>query len=462
MRYLAVCCCIFLWMRVSAQQEKSIALVHVNIIDVEKGSLLQNQTVLIAQGLIRDIFPSSKKKLLKGYSIINAEGKYLIPGLIDSHVHLHNYFKSGKQRLLKAPLDVFLYYGVTGIREASGSVYTKEMVALRDSINSGMFRGPRIYVSGIATSTNLKKLEAASYTDLVQKFRGLGVDGIKVKFTTYEETKEIIDAAHRLHLPVYGHTANLLHRDSINILGDFTPGIVDYGIDGVMHTGGYPPVADYKNIPAPPPEDQWEQLWLYMDALWLFADTAKERSLIQKMIAHHAWLEPTLTVEQLVTARGQYRDDPALAFSLACYADYFSGMPQPAGEQLDTALLAFKRKQRFVKLFHDAGGLVLAGTDHLFGSTLHKELELLVDAGLSPAEALKAATYNNAKALGWLKTQGTVSKGKNASLVLLDKNPLEDIRNSRSINTVIIKGKVLTRKQLDVMMSVAISKVSDE
>jgi imidazolonepropionase-like amidohydrolase len=137
-------------------------------------------------------------------------------------------------------------------------------------------------------------------------------------------------------------------------------------------------------------------------------------------------------------------------------------MPQPSGEQLDTALLAFKRKQRFVKLFHDAGGLVLAGTDHLFGSTLHKELQLLVDAGLSPAEALKAATYNNAKALGWLKTQGTVSKGKNASLVLLDKNPLEDIRNSRSINTVIIKGKVLTRKQLDVMMSVAISKVSDE
>ena len=80
MRYLAVCCCIFLWMRVSAQQEKSIALVHANIMDVEKGSLLQNQTVLIAQGLIRDIFPSSKKKLLKGYSIINAEGKYLIPG----------------------------------------------------------------------------------------------------------------------------------------------------------------------------------------------------------------------------------------------------------------------------------------------------------------------------------------------------------------------------------------------
>jgi imidazolonepropionase-like amidohydrolase len=462
MRYLAICCCILLWMRVPAQQDAPTALVHANIIDVENGSLLKDQTILIANGLIRDIFPTSKKKVLPGYTMINAGGKYLIPGLIDSHVHLHNYFRSGKQHLLQAPLNVFLYYGITGFREASGSVYTKEMIALRDSINSGKLLGPRMYVSGIATSTNLKKLEAGSYTDVVRKFSEMGVDGIKVKFTSFEETKEIIDAAHRLHLPVYGHTTNPLQGDSINIPGDFTPGIVDYGIDGVMHTGGYPPVADYKNIPAAPPADQWEALWLYMDALWLFADTASEQALIQKMITHHTWLEPTLTVEQLVTARRQYKDDPALSFSLAGYEDYFSGMPQPVGNQLDTALLAFKRKQRFVKKFHDAGGLVLAGTDHLFGNTLHKELELMVEAGLSPAEALKAATCNNAKALGWLKTLGTVSKGKNASLVLLDKNPLEDIRNTRSINLVIVNGKVLGRKQLDGMMKEAVSRVSDE
>jgi imidazolonepropionase-like amidohydrolase len=461
MRYLAVCCFIFLWMRVSAQQEPT-ALVHANIIDVEKGSLLKDQTILMAHGLITDIFPSSKKKALTGYTMINAGGKYLIPGLIDSHVHLHNYFRSGKQQLLQAPLNVFLYYGVTGFREASGSVYTKEMIALRDSIHAGKLLAPRIYVSGIATSTNLKKLEAGSYTDLVNKFRDMGVDGIKVKFTSFEETKEIIDAAHRLHLPVYGHTTNPLQGNSQNIPGDFTPGIVDYGMDGVMHTGGYPPVADYKNIPAAPPADQWEALWLYLDALWLFADTSSEQALIKKMITHHVWLEPTLTVEQLVTANRQYKDDPVLSFSLAGYEDYFSGVPQPVGEQLDTALLAFKRKQRFVKNFHDAGGMVLAGTDHLFGSTLHKELELLVEAGLSPAEALKAATCNNAKALGWLKTLGTVSKGKNASLVLLDKNPLENIRNTRSINLVIINGKVLGRKQLDRMMGEAVSRVSDE
>ena len=123
-------------------------------------------------------------------------------------------------------------------------------------------------------------------------------------------------------------------------------------------------------------------------------------------------------------------------------------------------LLVFKKKQLFVKKFYDAGGLVLAGTDNLYGSSLHKELELLTGAGLSPAAALKIATYNNAKALGWLDQLGTVSKGKKANLVLLDKNPLENISNSKAINTVIINGQVLDRKKLDDLVNQASEIVS--
>ena len=307
-----------------------------------------------------------------------------------------------------------------------------------------------MYISGIATSTNLKHLDAVSYTQLVQKFKKMGVDGIKVKFTTFEETREIIDEAHKLHLPVYGHTANLWKSDSSNVLGDFTPGIVEHGIDGVMHTGGFPPIQTGL-VPAPPRKEDWEASWLYMDAMWLYTDKDLENALIKNMVRRAVWLEPTLVTEQLITARQLYNNE-MLKYSFSTVNDFFEGFPKLSQAQMDTAVMAFKRKQAFVKKFHDSGGTVLAGTDLLYGSSLHRELELLADAGLSPAEALKAATYHNAKALGWLEQLGTIEKGKRASLLLLDKNPLDDIRNTSSVNTIFIRGHILDGKERSVLL----------
>jgi imidazolonepropionase-like amidohydrolase len=454
MRNIILICLFLFCMNADGQEGSRTAIIHVNIVDVEKGGLLKDQTVLISSEIIADIFPSSKKRDLKGWRVINAKGKYLIPGLIDSHIHLHYFLKINQPQLLQAPFNVFLYYGVTGIREASGSVYTKEMIGLRDSIATGKIVGPKIYVSGIATSTNLKKFNVVSYTELVGKFKEMGVDGIKVKLTTFTETKEIIDAAHALQLPVYGHTTNPWEPDSTNILGDFTPGIVDYGIDGVIHTAGYPPVGS-KQLPLAPPGDSSDARWLYSEALWLYADVVTEDLLIRKMIAHNVWLEPTLTVEQLLPAHEQYRNDPSLQFFLTTYDEYASSFPRLTPGQKDSMLQVFRRKQLFVKKFYEAGGMVLAGTDNLFGTSLHKELELLAGAGLPPAAALKAATYNNAKALGWLKELGTITRGKRASLVLLDKNPLDNISNTREINTVISNGQVFDKYKLAILMEQA-------
>jgi imidazolonepropionase-like amidohydrolase len=227
-----------------------------------------------------------------------------------------------------------------------------------------------------------------------------------------------------------------------------------------MHSGGYAAIGNVK-LPPPPPVDSLFARWIYNEALWFYADESAEDLLIKKMIAHQVWLEPTLTVEEILPSREQYKNDPGLKFSLTTYNEYEAGWPTLTSTQKDSMLLVFKKKQLFVKKFYDAGGLVLAGTDNLYGSSLHKELELLTGAGLSPAAALKIATYNNAKALGWLDQLGTVSKGKRANLVLLDKNPLENISNSKAINTVIINGRVLDRKKLDDLIheaSVIVSK----
>src|SRR5215212_2854746 len=101
MRYLILVPIFFFYTAVEAQQKT--AIVHVNIVDVQKGELVKDQTVLIANEIIRDIFSSSIKKDLKGWKIIDGNGKYLIPGLIDSHIHLHYFFKTGQQQLLQVP-----------------------------------------------------------------------------------------------------------------------------------------------------------------------------------------------------------------------------------------------------------------------------------------------------------------------------------------------------------------------
>lgn len=423
-------------------QESKTAITRVNIVDVVNGRILDDQTVVIHGERIYKIIPSVNKENLKKYTIIDAGGKYLIPGLIETHIHLHNYFKNNYSQPVSVALNFMLMNGVTAFREASGSVFTKELLMLRDSINAGLITGPKMYVSAITTGTNLKKHSASSYTELVTKFKEMGVDGIKVKFTTAKETKEIIDQAHKLELPVYGHTANSIRNETTNVLGDFTQDIVDYGIDGVMHSTGYPPIGSSKIPPMPSgwKEEDWEKKWLYNDALWLYVDTAAENKLIEAMVRKKTWLEPTLTINEMPIAREMYKDS---RYAPYMYDEFYLGFPNPEGVALDTAKLVLKRESIFIKKFHDAGGLILAGTDMFPGISLHRELELLVEAGLSAAEALKTATYNNAKALGWERELGSIQEGKIASLVLLKTNPLENISNTQKIEMVFLKGRII-------------------
>lgn len=266
-----------------------MALTDVNVVDVENGQLIKNQVVIIENSRIADIIPMKSKPTLVNCQVVQANGNYLMPGLIDAHLHLFYYIRSNKWDELKWVFKLMLADGITGIREAGASVYTREMVSLRDSLNKKYFPGPRIYVSGIIATSNLKKFQVATYTDLVDTFSKIGVDGIKIKFTNVKETIEIIDAAKRHNLEVYGHTANSWRNQPSNIQGDFTMEAIDHGISGVMHTGGYVPVNNNQLPPGPAPvfsneTKRWEDWWLYFDALWLYADDVAEQKLINNMI----------------------------------------------------------------------------------------------------------------------------------------------------------------------------------
>ncbi|HET6766719.1 MAG TPA: amidohydrolase family protein [Chitinophagaceae bacterium] len=441
--------------QLTAQSPKRIALVDVNVVDVENGQLIKNQVVFIQDKLITDIIPMAAKPTLVNCRVIQANGNYVMPGLIDSHLHLFYYIKSNKWEELKLSFKLMLANGITGIREAGPSVYTREMLSIRDSLEKKYFPGPRMYVSGITTTSNLKKLQVAAYSNLVDTFSKMGVDGIKIKFTDLKETKEIIDAAKRSNLKVFGHTANSWRNNPSNIQGDFTMEAIDHGIGGVMHTGGYVPIDNNKLPAGPEPvfsnaSTRWEDWWLYFDALWLYADDAAEQHLINNMISKKVWLEPTLTVESHPMSYADLIRKRALQYYFYPDSSLIEGYPTPTGKQLDTARLAFRRKQLFVKKFYDAGGLLLAGTDgSLYGSDLRDELGYLADAGIPAASVIKTVTYNNALALGWLNDMGTVTKGKLANIILLKNNPLENISNVESIQAVFSNGNYYNKKTLD-------------
>jgi len=445
---------IFFTFQLAAQSSKRIALTNVNVVDVEKGLLIKNQVVIIENNRIADIMPMTSKPNLVNCQVIPANGKFLMPGLIDTHLHLFYYIKTNKREELKLMFKLMLANGIIGIREAGASVYTQEMVSLRDSLNKKYFPGPRMYVSGITTASNLKKFQVATYTRLVDTFSKIGVDGIKIKFATFNETKEIIDAAKSHGLVVYGHTYNNFRNETSNVLGDFTMEAVDYGIKGVMHMG-FPPIGINKLPSGPEPtysteSKLWKEWWLYFDALWLYANDDTEKELISNMIRKKVWLEPTLSTGSYTMNYDAMMQKKALQYYFYPDSSLIEGYPHPKGEQLDTARLAFRRGQLFVKRFYDAGGLLLAGTDgSLYGSDLRDELHYLVDAGIPTAEVIKIVTYNNALALGWLNDMGIVAKAKLANLILLKNNPLQDIGNLENIEAVISNGNYYSKKILD-------------
>jgi hypothetical protein len=191
----------------------------------------------------------------------------------------------------------------------------------------------------------------------------------------------------------------------------------------------------------------------------LQACAAEESRLLDAFLARGAWLEPTLTTEALVLHDDWYRGRPENRLALELWGESYdqvrSGFPTFTGSDLRLARLGYIRMQRFVRRFHEAGGRVIAGSDVLPWPTarLHEELRLLVDAGLSPMAALQAATRNAAGALGWEMRTGTIEPGREADLVLLDRNPLEDITNTKRIRAVFRAGRVFNRAALDSILA---------
>ena len=447
-----------------------IYITHVAVIDTQSGKEDRDRTVIISGNRILDVKDSKNAKPPMGAKVVDGTNKYLIPGLRDMHVHIRGSINGSTVSFAreKAMLPLYLANGVTGVREMGGDLVDM-VLQWRSEVESGKRLAPRIATCGpkldgakprfpgsIAITTPQEARTA------VQQVQAMGVDFVKVLDSSpnipHDAYPALLDEAKRQHMPVTGHVPLTVTVAEVSDAGQ-----------NIEHTRYLPGcIRNEKQLKTDMLAKQITSND-YTIAVVDGYDPETAAALFTRFAANYTWVTPTLASSHMFAYEDQERWDqntrrkylmPRVLASWTDRADTSAPLTQQ-----DAALLSSYRKKQFqhalesVRLMHKAGVSILAGTDtgafnqNMFpGFSLHDELAFLVEAGLTPLEALPCATLNAARWLTRLDTLGTVEPGKLADLVLLDADPIKDIHNTTKISEVFLDGKELDRAALDQML----------
>lgn len=433
-------------------QSPSLAIENVTVIDATGAPPQFHRTVIIQQGHIQGIYES--KRAPKGAIHINGTGKFLIPGLWDMHVHtvFGDWFPHGKE----IALPLFIANGVTGVRDMGGELDVLQQ--WRRDIAAGTLLGPRMVIAGpmldgpqprFPSSVAITTPEDGRRA--VDDLKHRGVDFIKLQsLIPRDAVFAIADEARKQNIPFVGHVPDAIRASEASNAGQKS---FEHLI-GIFE--GSSPLED-EFLKGPKTETKFLATY----------DPARAAALFALLANNHTWQCPTLVWERggnLIDQTDFARDSRA-RFVPASWKDVtwkrFTDQILQAlnTDDLPTRLRFVNKELEVVKTMHDAGIQFLAGTDtapgvYIFpGFSLHEELQRFVAAGFTPLEALQTATLNPAEFLGMKDRLGTVETGKLADLVLLDANPLDDIRNTQKIAAVIVNGRYLSRADLDQLLA---------
>jgi imidazolonepropionase-like amidohydrolase len=428
-----------------------LLLAHVTVIDVAGGVPKPDMTVVITGDHISEIGEAGKVVAPPGATVVDAAGKFLIPGLWDMHVHWYN----------RDTLTLFTANGVTGVREMFGN---SDLLRWRQDIAKGSLSGPRMIVASPIIDGPQpvwpNSIVAANEDEgrkAVINVKKWGADFVKVySLLPRDAYFAIADEAKKQGLTFAGHVPFSVSPAEVS----------DAGQKSIEHLTGILIECSDKETElrkgivqgrSPAARARAESI-----ALETYSDR-KASELFARFVKNETWQCPTLTVLRSRAYLGDenFRIDQRLKFIPPPMQQRWSLRIANRNEgNYANAKKVFQKELEIVGAMRKAGVPLLAGTDTgnpfcFPGFSLHEELALLVIAGLTPVDALRSATLNPAKFLGLDKTMGTIEQGKVADLVLLDANPLEDVQNTQRIDAVISHGRLFDRKALDKMLAQA-------
>jgi imidazolonepropionase-like amidohydrolase len=442
------------------------AFVNVAVIPMDTERVLPSQTVLIEQGWITAVGPAGQVKVPAGATRIDGQGKYLLPGLADMHAHvvIFDDVSEAERRLRLYALN-----GVTTVRNVDYASPDDGEIALqlRTRAAAGTLLSPRLYTSGRLPHT--KREELGKIAEQVAAYQAAGYDFIKVHDQKRTEIDSIAAAARRLGLPMIGHVP-----DDADLSWALAKGYAS-----LEHLSVYLAyLAEGREGPRRSVQGGnwtgWKRLRSSSDPATV---DAAQRAILQQQLdmtkiptaaaatqRAGLWICPTLALAEVKADAGVAEQWPEARYMAA---RVHRGWAQTQREPMGTIDGSLAARRQLVAAFQAAGVGLLLGTDApvLYmtpGFTVHRELEALVRAGLTPYQALATGTRNVASFLGTLNETGTVTVGKRADLVLLAADPLREIRNTRRIAGVMLGGRWLPQEELDRRLAVEERRVGYE
>jgi imidazolonepropionase-like amidohydrolase len=383
------------------------------------GHTIEDAAVVVDGDRIVAAGPQSAVAIPAGARVIDGKGGTVIPGLWETHAHF--------EQVEWGP--IYLAAGVTSARDCGNEF--EFITAVRDAIESGRGIGPRLVLAGIVDGDSPSALgvdrinRPDEVEPMVERYARAGFAQMKIYGSIRPAlVPEIVRAAHAHGMTVTGHVP-----DGMSLLE-----AVRAGMDMINHFG-------YVTHALLPPEQRDVKGPAYVEAmLKVDYDSREVRALVDELARRKTVIEPTLALGELGLLRPEEkaRLEPGLAkLPPPLRQDGYDGPPPDIRAKID---IARPRVLKFLGTLHRAGVPILPGTDQAVpGHSLHRELEIFVDAGFTPAEALEAATSLPARLF---HRDGTVEVGKKADLVLVDGNPLENISDTRRIRVVVARGRL--------------------
>ncbi|MGZ4874680.1 MAG: amidohydrolase family protein [Candidatus Angelobacter sp.] len=396
----------------TAQPESVIAIVGGRLIDGTGKPAVENAVVVLRDGKIAAAGPAASTPVPEGAQVVDAHGKSVLPGLWEMHAHF--------EQVEWGP--IYLATGVTTARDVGNE--QEFIVAARDAIAGGQGIGPRLVMAGVVDGSGpfalgvIRVDTPAQAREQVQKYKAAGFQQIKIYSSVKPDILKAVTAeAHRLGMTVTGHIPFGMNA---------IQGIED-GMDQINHV-------EYLTAVMVDPKSQT-----------IDPDAPNVKKVIKLLLEHHIVVDPTLALMEVIT---HPLDRPISAFEpgiLKVAPELKEGletMGMPP-QKVEQSAAVFRAMVATVRLLHQAGVPIVAGTDQAVpGFSLDREIELYVQAGFTPMEAIQAATLVPARAMGMEKDSGTIEAGKRADVILVDGNPLENISDIRKVSTVFAGGRM--------------------
>lgn len=422
-------------------RQQAIVFRSVNVVPMDAERVLENQDVVVKDGKILSIGASGNVKFDKAALVVEAKGKYLIPGLAEMHAHIPPNDNVAAQK------EVLMLFALNGVTTIRGMLGHPSHLTLRDQVNRGEVLGPRIYTSGPSfNGLSVKTPEGGD--KMVRDQKTMGYDFMKLHpGLTLANFNAIIRTANEVGMTYGGHVSSAVgvwraidaNYATIDHLDGFIEGMVP-GIEAMTD----------------------QEIGFFGLFVAKKADLAQLPRLVEGLREHRVWVVPTQALAERWIAADKSPEDlraaPEMKYmdpkTLDSWTENKKRQMAVPGYNAQEVGNYIELRRKLIKACHDNGVGLLLGSDapqvfNVPGYSIHHELRYLVQAGLTPFQALKTGTVNVAAFYNQSASSGTVAEGKVSDLVLVNGNPLKDIASTQSIEGVMLGSQWLPKAFLE-------------